>query len=179
METQTRTSGADTATLGLGSVLVGSLPAALMTDHAPDRYTVEAVFTRRPDKDEITEILSSQTRDCLAKAGYPTVEVSISDRRLEISNTNLEELRDGLGGVLADRLAEISSDLRTERDAAAVRFQQAAAGEQDRAAAVAALAESVAFHTSEGLASGEERRSTALDDRASLDNWTDEGGRGR
>ena len=34
MDTQTRTSGADTATLGLGSVLVGSLPAALMTDVA-------------------------------------------------------------------------------------------------------------------------------------------------
>ncbi|WP_313356356.1 hypothetical protein [Microbacterium sp.] len=179
METQTRTSGAATATLGLGSVLVGSLPAALMTDHAPDRYTVEAVFTRRPDKDEITEILSSQTRDFLAKAGYPTVEVSISDRRLEIANTNLEELRDGLGGVLADRLAEISASLRTERDAAAVRFQQAASGEQDRAAAVAALAESVAFHTSEGLASDADRRSTALDDRAGLDNWTDEGGHGR
>lgn len=30
METQTRTSGVETATLGLGSVLVGSLPAALM-----------------------------------------------------------------------------------------------------------------------------------------------------
>ena len=84
MKTQTRTSGADVAALGLGSVLVGSLPAALLTDHAPERYTVEAVFTRRPERDEVTEILGIETRDRLARAGYPTVEVTVSDRRLEI-----------------------------------------------------------------------------------------------
>lgn len=181
METQTRTSGADTATLGLGSVLVGSLPAALMTDEAPDRYTVEAVFTRRPERDEITEILGSGTRERLARAGYSTVELTISDRRLEIANTNLEELRDGLGGVLANRLAEISEDVRAKQDAAAVRFREAAIGEQDRAASVAALAESVTFHTSaDGVSgSGSDQRSAATDDRARIDDWTDEGGHGR
>lgn len=182
METQTRTSGADTATLGLGSVLVGSLPAALMTDEAPDRYTVEAVFTRRPERDEITEILGSETRDRLAKAGYSTVEVTISDRRLEIANTNLEELRDGLGSVLADRLAEISAGIRARQDAAAVRFQDAAAGEQDRAASVVILAESVMFRTSADRgpesASVSDQRSAAAEDRARIDDWTDEGGRG-
>ncbi len=180
METQTRTSGADTATLGLGSVLVGSLPAALMTDdEAPDRYTVEAVFTRRPERDEITEILGSETRERLAKAGYSTVEVTISDRRLEIANTNLEELRDGLGGVLADRLAEISEGVRARQDAAAVRFREAAAGELDRAASVAALAESVTFRTSGTRVSERDRRAAATDDRARIDDWTDEGGHGR
>lgn len=179
METQTRTSGADTATLGLGSVLVGSLPAALMTDEAPDRYTVEAVFTRRPERDEITEILGRETRDRLAKAGYPTVEVTISDRRLEIANTNLEELRDGLGGVLADRLAEIGAGIRARQDAAAVRFREAAEGEQDRAASVAALAESVTFRTSAARGSEPDRRSVAAEDRARIDDWTAEGGHGR
>ncbi|WP_231902631.1 hypothetical protein [Microbacterium sp. TNHR37B] len=149
METQTRTSGGDTATLGLGSVLVGSLPAALMTDEAPDRYTVEAVFTRRPERDEIEQILGSETRARLASAGYPAVEVAISDRRLEIANTNLEELRDGLGSVLADRLAEISAGVRATRDAAAGRFRDAAVVEQARAASVTALAGSVTFLTSE------------------------------
>ena len=149
METQTRTSGADAASLGLGSVLVGSLPAALMTDDAPDRYTVEAVFTRRPERDEIEQILGSETRVRLASAGYPTVEVTISDRRLEIANTNLEELRDGLGSVLAARLAEISAGVRARQDAAAVRFQDAAVVEQARAASVAALAGSVTFRASE------------------------------
>jgi len=148
METQRRTSGGDAATLGLGSVLVGSLPAALMTEDAPDRYTVEAVFSRRPEREEVTAILGDETRDSLTKSGYPTVEVTVSDRRLEIANTNLEELRDGLASVLADRLAEISAVVRTTREAAATRFADAAASENERTTAVTALAASVTFRTS-------------------------------
>ncbi|GAA1857307.1 hypothetical protein ACFQZV_02710 [Microbacterium koreense] len=179
METQTRTSGSDTAALGLGSVLVGSLPAALMTAEAPDRYTVEAVFTRRPERDEIIGILERETRDRLAQAGYPAVDLTISDRRLEIANTNLEELRDGLGTVIADRLAEISAGVRSKRDAAAIRYQEAAAGEQARATSVVALAESVSFRTSARRGPGWDQRSTTAEDRAQVDDWTDEGGHGR
>lgn len=183
MTTQTRTSGLDAATLGLGSVLVGSLPATLMTDDAPDRYTVEAVFTRRPERDEVTQILGNGTRDYLARAGYPTVEVMVSDRRLEITNTNLEELRDGLAGVLVDRLAEIGEELRAERAVAAARFEEAAASEQSRAAAVAALAKSVTFRRT-GTANaphGPDIDNTDLDTsyRAQIDEWTDEGGHAR
>jgi hypothetical protein len=137
------------------------------------------VFTRRPERDEITEILGSETRGRLAKAGYSTVEVTISDRRLEIANTNLEELRDGLGGVLADRLAEVSAGVRARRDATAVRFREAAEGEMDRAASVAALAESVTFRVSAARGSEPDRRSVATEDRARIDDWTDEGGHGR
>ena len=111
MEMQASTSGADVAALGLKSVLVGSLPAALMTDDEPDRYTVEAVFTRQPDQDEVAEILGPGTRSVLANAGYPGVAVGVSDRRLEITNTSLAELRDGLAEVIADRLAEISASV--------------------------------------------------------------------
>lgn len=176
METQTRTSGVNTAALGLGSVLVGSLPAALLTDHAPDRYTVEAVFTRRPERDEVTEILGSDTRQMLARAGYPTVELTVSDRRLEIANTNLEELRDGLGSVLAGLLADISAGVRTRRDAAAMRFQDAATSEHARAAAVASLAEAVTFEVApEGAAS----RASDTDIEEQVSNWRDEGGHGR
>lgn len=180
MDTQTRTSGVDAATLGLGSVLVGSLPAALMTDEAPDRYTVEAVFTRRPERDEVIEILGSETRDFLAQAGYPTVEVTISDRRLEIANTNLEELRDGLASVLADRLADISAGVRDRQDAAAVVFQNAAVSENARTAAVTALAESVTFAPSPaGQDSAGAEANRVRSDRAQIDDWTDEGGHGR
>lgn len=91
METQTRTSGAETATLGLGSVLVGSLPAALMTDE----------------------------------------------------------------------------------------FREAAEGEQDGAVSVMALAESVTFRTSAARGSEPDQRSVAAEDRARIDDWTDEGGHGR
>lgn len=180
METQTRTSGVDAATLGLGSVLVGSLPAALMTADAPDRYTVEAVFTRRPEKDEVTEILGTETRRFLVSAGYPAVGVTVSDRRLEIGNTNLEELRDGLAHVLATRLSEISETVHARQRAAANRFNDAAESEQVRAAAVAALAESVTFQAGdEASRSSAYRQARAAGDRTQIDNWTDEGGHGR
>jgi len=148
METQTRTSGTDAAMLGLGSVLAASLPAALMTDDAPDRYTVEAVFTRRPEKEEIDEILGAGTREALAQAGYANVEVTVSDRRMEIANTTLEELRDGLASVLADRLAQISREVQTRQDAVALRFRDAAVEEKTRVEAVVALASSVRFDAS-------------------------------
>lgn len=148
MNTQTQTNGSDVALLGLGSVLVGSLPATLLTDDAPDTYTVEAVFTRRPEPEEIKQILDGDTRRFLSDAGYPAVVLTVSDRRLEIANTNLEGLRDGLAGLLAERLAAVSHNLRARRDAAAVTFEAAARHEHERAAAVATLAESVVFERS-------------------------------
>jgi len=181
METQTRTSGTSAAALGLGSVLVGSLPAALLTDHAPDRYTVEAVFTRRPERDELTEILGSETRDRLKRAGYPTVELTVTDRRLEIGNTNLEELKDGLATVIADLLAEISAGVRARRDAAAIQLQDAAASENTRAAAVAALAESITFGPSPSANETGSPQDSDINRRSyreQIDNWRDEGGHG-
>lgn len=147
--------------LGLGSVLTGSLPATLLTEDAPDRYTVEAVFTRRASQEELNRILGGDTRQFLAHAGYPTVELTVSDRRLEIANTNLEELRDGLAGMLSERLAAISSEVRTQREAAQAQFQGAADDEQERAAAVAALATSIVFEPAfpSGPADREQRNS--------------------
>lgn len=182
MDTQTRTSGTDVAVLGLGSVLVGSLPAALMTDDAPDRYTVEAVFTRRPVRDEVAEILGSETRDRLARAGYPTVEVTVTDRRLEIANTNLEELRDGLAAVLANWLGQISARVRARHDGAAVRSHDVTGSERARAAAVSSLAQSITFHVSasaEAPRSAGDREAGAAKDREQIDSWRTEGGRGR
>ncbi len=145
METNTLDAGTTVAPLGLGSVLVDSLPGALLTPDAPERYTVEAVLTRRAERDEVTGILSSQTRDALREAGYPTVEVSISDRRLEIANTSLEELRDGLAGVLAERLAQISGDVRVRQEVAAAVSRHNSERELERATAVVHLAQSVVF----------------------------------
>lgn len=145
MTTQERTSGTEVATLGLRSVLVGSLPAALMTPDAPDRYTVEAVFTRRPDRDEVVDIVGPEMKDRLRTAGYPTIELTVTDRRLEIANTSLEELRDGLADILSEELARISAGVRGRRDDAAARFRELATRDQERAAAVATLAESVVF----------------------------------
>lgn len=182
MELHTETSGGAAELLGLRSVLASSLPAALMTDTAPDRYTVEAVFTRRPGHDEVQQILSGDTREYLSRAGYPTVELTVSDRRLEIANTNLEELRDGLASTLADRLAQISAGVHAKQEAAATRSRDAAASEHDRAAAVTALAETVRFETSRGSGQHEPTSAGAASDaadRAQVDDWTDEGGHGR
>ncbi|MFF5625417.1 hypothetical protein [Microbacterium sp. LWH10-1.2] len=168
MNAQLKIAGHSPDLLGLESVLVGSLPATLMTDDAPDHYTVEAVFTRKTDRDEVAAIQGSETRAHLSANGFPTVELHVADRRLEIANTNLEELRDGLAAVIAERLAEISAALQAEHEIAAHRFQDASDREQERAASVAALAESVAFtrRTAE----------VALDDDARIDDWVEEGG---
>jgi len=172
MDTNTRRAGEDEA-LGLSAVLVGSLPATLLTDAAPERYTVEAIFTRRPDPEEVAEIVDDRTRAYLAEAGCRPVELTVSDRRLEIADTNLEELRDGLASVIVQRLSDISAGVRSRRDADAVVFQEAADHEQERAAAVAALADSVRFDAPVG-----DRLSTG-EDRARVAAWHDEGGRGR
>lgn len=168
MNAQLKNAGENPELLGLGSVLVGSLPATLMTDDAPDRYTVEAVFTRKTDRDEVAAIQGSDTRAHLSANGFPTVELHVADRRLEIANTNMEELRDGLAAVIAERLAQISAALIVERDITAHRFQDASDREQERAASVAALAESVAFTRRPATA--------AFDDDARIEDWVEEGG---
>lgn len=145
MNSQLKIAGQMPGLLGLSSVLVGSLPATLLTDAAPDRYTVEAVFTRKIDHDEVVAIEGGATRDDLSANGFSTVELHVSDRRLQIANTNLEELRDGLAAVIATRLAEIDLALQEEREITANRIQDASDREQTRAAAVVALARSVAF----------------------------------
>jgi len=168
MNAQLKIAGHGPELLGLESILIGSLPAALMTDEAPDRYTVEAVFARKTDRDEVAAIQGSETRAHLSANGFPTVELHVADRRLEIANTNLEELRDGLAAVIADRLADISAGLQAERDLAAIRFQDASEREQHRAASVVALAESVSF----------DRRpvTAAFDDESRIEDWAEEGG---
>lgn len=120
-------------------------PPTLLTDEAPERYTVEAVFTRKADPDEVSAIEGPDMRDHLAHNGFPTVELHVSDRRLEIIDTNLEELRDGLAAVLADRLAETSRALVAAREITALRHEEASIREEERAASVAVLAGSVVF----------------------------------
>lgn len=168
MNAQVKIAGQSPELLGLESILIGSLPATLLTDEAPDRYTVETVFTRKTDRDEVAAIQGSETRAYLSANGFPTVELHVADRRLEIANTNLEELRDGLAAVIAERLAEISAALVAAREVAALRFQGATDREQVRAAAVAALAESVTFARRPAVA--------VSDDEARIEDWMEEGG---
>ncbi|HEY0259757.1 MAG TPA: hypothetical protein VGC18_07895 [Lacisediminihabitans sp.] len=179
MDTREQAPGGDGGALGLETVLVDSLPTTLLTEEAPDRYTVEVVFTRRPEREEVAGILSGDTRAFLSSAGYPAARLSVSDRRLEIANTSLEELRDGLADILADRLAEISTEVHDREDAATARLQVAAEHEKDRAAAVVTLARSVTFQARRDPARshGAAGRGDSLADDAQIEGWDDEGGR--
>lgn len=167
--------------LGVTSVLVGSLPATLMTDRAPARYTVEAVFSRRPEPAEVAQIGGADTSAFFAQRGYPETGLTVADRRLRIANTNLQELRDGLAALIAERLAEISTDVSSRRHAAAARSQQAADREQHRTTTVTDLAGSIAFVAPHRpvAAEGAHARPAENGERAQLTNWDSEGGHQR
>lgn len=161
-------------TLGLGAILAGSLPHGLATPEAPLRYTVEAVFTRRPERREVSRIIGDETRALLDRNGYDEVELAVSDRRLEIRHTSLEQLRDGLSTLIADHLATIGDETRAYEDEANVRSLDAAEHERVRLGEVAGLAASVSFHPSAERASV--RRSRATIDDGPAEAWANEGG---
>jgi len=171
MNAQLKIPGSNPTPLGIGSILLTTLPPDLMTPGAPERYKVEAVFTRRVEHDEVAAIQGDETRAQLSAHGYPTTELRVSDRRLEIDNTNLEELRDGLASVIAERLADIDTYLSIQRDVAAHQFQDSSDREMARAASVAVLAASVAF--------AQRDMGVVFDDSARISDWMEEGGSGR
>lgn len=171
MDTYSGSTGGDLAPLGLSAVLVSSLPHTLLTADAPARYTVEAVFDRRPDAEEISALRSRETHRMMADLGYPDADIEVSDRRLRISGTSLEELRDGLAAVIAKRLADVSIALRSQRDADRALLRATAGREEERAAKVAALAESVRF-TPRALV-------TVPSDDDRVSDWYEEGGSAR
>ena len=146
--------------------MTDALPATLLTAHAPERYTVSAVFTRRPSSAEVETILGPVTRAALKAGGYPTVELRVSDRRLHIDNTSLEELSGGLARLLAEQLHRIGVDAATERDRVAAESAVHNQQETDRAALVALAAAAVSF----------KRRSAGpwydVSNEASPDQWT-------
>ncbi|MBN9630960.1 MAG: hypothetical protein J0I18_10165 [Actinobacteria bacterium] len=131
--------------LRVGAILAEALPVELLTAEAPDRYTVLAVFNRRPSRAEIDEIQGNTTRMSLTEAGHPTVELRVSDRRLEISNTNLEELAGGLATVIAQRLHVISVASAAVRKREESEMRKKTHRETDRAALIALAAAAVTF----------------------------------
>lgn len=131
--------------LGLTSVLPGSLPKSLGTVNAPNSYQVDAVFNRRPQSEEVAAIHSSDSLSALRAAGYSFVTLHVSDRRLEIGNTNLDQLEDGLATFLADHLAAITAGIQQERLAQQARLASVAEAEGSRVEAVDAKAARIIF----------------------------------
>jgi hypothetical protein len=143
--------------LEVGAVLANALPSTLLTPEAPERYTVSAVFTRRPSRAEIDAVHDNRTREALTAAGYPTAELRISDRRLEIANTNLEELTDGLAAAIAERLHVISLETAAAHERFEAELVETTQRETDRVALVALAAAAVTFARTDSAAESEAR----------------------
>ncbi|MFF1883383.1 hypothetical protein ACFVVC_18165 [Pseudarthrobacter sp. NPDC058196] len=105
---------ADSA-LSLSGVLASALPHALGTAQGPTRYTVPAVFSRRPQPREVDLLHGEATKQRLADSGYSDVELQVSDRRLLITNTNLVDLKAGLAHLVGMILRDISAQAAQER----------------------------------------------------------------
>jgi hypothetical protein len=107
----------DAEELALGGVLTHALPASLGTAEAPSRYTVLAAFNRPPLPREVTMIESAIGRMELAGAGYDSVTLTVAGRRLEIGDTNLDELKSGLATLVATMVHDASITAATQEAA--------------------------------------------------------------
>lgn len=161
-----------TEPLGLTSILASSLPLTLLTDSAPERYVVEAVFNRRVEAAEVALLLGPQTREFLDRRGHPDVQLTVSDRRLVIAGTNLEELRDGLGRDIAEHLAWVSEQVHARQHREDVRRHEESQRLREHTQAIADLAESITFEPPPRRPDPRSERSQQGD----LGRWDSEGG---
>ncbi|MBT2553855.1 hypothetical protein [Arthrobacter sp. ISL-5] len=102
------------STLRVSSVV--SVPRELYAGTAPARYTVSARFSRSVNPVESKLIPGPAVRERLAEQGYGDVSLYVDDRRLEIRNTSLEELKSGLSTLIGSLVREISEQSRHERE---------------------------------------------------------------
>lgn len=162
--------------LGLATIIMASLPPTLLTDASPERYTVEVDFTRPPLPDESRRLTGEGTKSLLSKRGYPRVFVAVSGRHLQICDTSLEELRDGLAAVLAECVSSATTSARIELRAESARARARAERERSRQEAVEVLAASVHF---DPAPLRPRSRDSSSGDRAQIATWAYEGGAAR
>lgn len=142
--TASAASGQDTS-LRLRGVLDTALPHELGTDHAPDTYTVTAVFSRRVSGPEQALIEQPTVVEALADRGYPGIRLKVEDRRLLISNTNLAMLGRGLAGEIATVLRDVEAQLTAKRTRQAEELKELHAAEARRAATIKTAADLIRF----------------------------------
>lgn len=131
--------------LFLRGVLDSALPHELGTDDEPEQYTVAAVFSRRVSAEERALIEGPDTLAALAERGYPGVGLRVADRRLEITQTNLEMLADGLATEIAAILRDVEQQAVTARERRAEEVLRWSEAEAARAARVKTEADRVRF----------------------------------
>jgi hypothetical protein len=131
--------------LGLSGIVTDSLPRTLGTPAEPERYTVPALFTRRPNAKEIAIIEGDTVRHRLADSGYDGVRLTVDDQRLTIVGTNLKELKAGLATLLATMLHDASVTLAAQEATRVADLKTHNDCEQRRADLIAASAAQVIF----------------------------------
>lgn len=133
--------------LRLVSVLEPGLPVELGTPTQPASYTVPLVFSRRVSAHERQHIEDPRTAARIAEecGAGPGLRLVVSDRRLLVEGTTLEQLRDGLARALNDMLQELGRELRRVGDERAAAVELHAQDERRRAAAVHAAVSAIRF----------------------------------
>ncbi len=149
IRTPARTPAEDRTTdLRLMSVLESGLPARLGTPEEPAAYTVPLVFSRQVSPAERLRIEDPDTaRRLTEQTGRtgPDLRLSVSDRRLLVESTTLEELRDGLADALSTMLLDLGTELRRASAEREVAAEARTAHEQQRSAAVHATVATIRF----------------------------------
>jgi hypothetical protein len=136
--------------LHLLSVLESGLPTQLGTVHEPASYTVPVVLSRQVTASERAHIEDPETaRELSIQTGArqkgAALRLVVSDRRLLIENTTLDQLRDGLAGALTSMLRELGHDLRSESSDRAAFTRAREVAEQRRSAGVHAAVATIRF----------------------------------
>jgi hypothetical protein len=129
------------------SVLEPGLPVELGTAAQPASYTVPLVFSRRVSPHERQHIEDPRTAARIAEefGGGPGLHLVVSDRRLLVEGTTLEQLRDGLARALNDMLQELGRELRRVGDERAAAAEVHVQDERRRTATVHAAVSAITF----------------------------------
>lgn len=129
------------------SVLEPGLPAELGTPAQPASYTVPLVFSRRVSPRERQHIEDPRTAARIVEegSGGPGLRLVVSDRRLLVEGTTLEQLRDGLARALNDMLLDLGRELRRAGDERAAAAEAHVQDERRRTATVHAAVSAIRF----------------------------------
>ena len=94
--------------LRVEGVVFSCLVAGIEESELSDRYTGPTILNRRPSRSEHERLNHIAASGHLAAAGYPEVGLILNDRRLDVTNTTLDELSEGLAVLLGALIQDLS-----------------------------------------------------------------------
>lgn len=131
--------------LGISHILASALPAELGTESSPGRYTVQCVLSRHVEPAELKMLLSEEIAARLSGDGFPVPTLTVSDRRLLVHDTNLEELDSGLARSIASALRHVTATVVAAMERRAETLAELQTRENARAEGVRATAKAIDF----------------------------------